>query len=524
MRKIVLTSALVLLATVPTWTAYDYLTSGGDTERTGWLRQEKIFTPANVKDTRLLWKVKLDAEPREMHHIFPPLVIERLNVGGTQKEVAIFAGAQSELFALDAASGQVIWKIRMVDQVLPPSGTLCPGGQTALPTIVPGPAAGQYTIFAVAGDGFLHQIDAATGQPLRPREKFLAGNAKPYALNYFNGVIYTSTAQGCGGMPNLFVAYDTTTRRTSVFNPGGGGLWGHRGVAITADGTVFMGTGDGPFNPAIKNLGNGWVSVKLDANKEFQMVDFFGPRNANWAFERDLDINVTPAAFDYRGRKFVVGSGKECVLYLMDRDSLGGADHRSALDVSPVICNEHAKIDIGVWGTLTPFQDPQGSQWVVVPFWGPVAKSFKAPVEHSRPERGGVAAFKVAEVGGKWKLVPAWLSRDMDMAHESFVANGMVFTFGSGEDIRQGGTDRAWDAPPVLPAPTYPNASAGSVNRLRNSTHATVFVLDALTGRELWNSGNQITSFSHYAGLTVANGRIYLPTYGGDVYAFGVPR
>ena len=57
-----------------------------------------------------------------------------------------------------------------------------------------------------------------------------------------------------------------------------------------------------------------------------------------------------------------------------------------------------------------------------------------------------------------------------------------------------------------------------------NSTHATLFALDALTGKELWTSGDQVTSFSHFAGLSVANGRVYLPTYDGTLYCFGVPR
>ena len=42
------------------------------------------------------------------------------------------------------------------------------------------------------------------------------------------------------------------------------------------------------------------------------------------------------------------------------------------------------------------------------------------------------------------------------------------------------------------------------------------------TGRELWSSGNQITSFSHFSGITVANGRVYIGTYDGTMYCFGV--
>ena len=38
---------------------------------------------------------------------------------------------------------------------------------------------------------------------------------------------------------------------------------------------------------------------------------------------------------------------------------------------------------------------------------------------------------------GKWKLTPAWLSRDIDMAEEAIIANGIVFAYGAGEDSTQ---------------------------------------------------------------------------------------
>ncbi len=49
----------------------------------------------------------------------------------------------------------------------------------------------------------------------------------------------------------------------------------------------------------------------------------------------------------------------------------------------------------GVWGALSAWQDDSGTQWVLVPFWGPVSTQFKAPIEHARPTGGGVAAFKL---------------------------------------------------------------------------------------------------------------------------------
>jgi outer membrane protein assembly factor BamB len=47
---------------------------------------------------------------------------------------------------------------------------------------------------------------------------------------------------------------------------------------------------------------------------------------------------------------------------------------------------------------------------------------------------------------------------------------------------------------------------------------------DARTGEELWNSGDQIASFNHFTSLSIANGRVYIGTYDGILYAFGVDR
>jgi len=98
-----------------------------------------------------------------------------------------------------------------------------------------------------------------------------------------------------------------------------------------------------------------------------------------------------------------------------------------------------------------------------------------------------------------------------------------VFTYGSGEDTRQQGIERAFDEPPP-PAPNTKGVTAQSARRIASSRHATLFALDAQTGRELWSSGNQITSFNHFSGITVANGRVYVPTYDGYLYCFGVAQ
>ena len=525
MRMCLTAAALVLAFVIRVWAA-EYFTAGVDPGRTGWIKDEKVFTPANVASMKLLWKTKLESTPREMHNLFPPLVVERANTVRGPRQLLVVPGVSDDLFGVDAMSGEMLWSRHFDSASDPasgaPSNTLCPGGQTAIPVIGPGSTRGNYVAYALSWDGRLRQIDVSDGRDVAPPEKFAPPNGKPYALNLVNGVIYTTLAQGCGGWPNAFLSYDLASKKTSAFLPQGGGLWGRRGAPVDADGRVYMGTGDNPYRADEKNLGNAIVSVKIDANQQLQYSDHYAPKNANWLFKRDLDINVSPLAFDYRGRKFLIATSKECRVWLLDRDNLGGSDHRTELYRTSLICNDRSMLDeAGVWGSMAAWQDASGTAWVLVPFWGAVSSAFHAPIEHGRPVRGGVAAFKLEQRNGAWTLTPSWLSRDMDMAEEVLVANGVVFTYGSGEDTRQQGFERAFDEPP-LAVPTVKGVTGQSARRITNSTHATLYALDALTGQELWSSGNQITSFNHFSGLTVANGRVYLPTYDGYLYCFGV--
>jgi outer membrane protein assembly factor BamB len=523
--RIVRVLGALLLSASATVLANDMLTQGVDIGRTGWVKDEKVFTPANVGGMKLLWKLKLESTPRAMHNLFSPLIAEKVNTPQGVKEIGIVAGVSDDLFGIDVATGKQLWHVKFDGGPNPPppsNDTLCPAGQTAAPTMAQ-VAPGQYTVYAVSWDGRLRQINAADGKDAAPPERFLPGGGKPYALNLYNGAIFTATAQGCGGLTNAFYSFDLASRRASAFIPAGGGLWGRRGASISPEGIVYLGTGDALFDPSNRRLGNGIVGVKLDAGKQLQLADYFGAPNANWLFRRDLDVNVTPVLFDHGGKKFLVGTSKECKLWLLDRDSLGGEDHRTTLHTTPLLCNDAQAFDgKGIWGSLSAWKDAAGTQWVLAPFWGPVSKEFKAPIEHARPTGGGVAAYKVTQRAGKWQLTPAWLSRDMDLGEEAIIANGIVFAYAAGEDASQVVPDAAWNEPG---GPKYGGGlSSGPARRIPTSRKAALYALDGQTGKELWSSGNQIESWNHFSGLTVANGRAYIATFDGVLYCFGVAR
>jgi outer membrane protein assembly factor BamB len=60
--------------------------------------------------------------------------------------------------------------------------------------------------------------------------------------------------------------------------------------------------------------------------------------------------------------------------------------------------------------------------------------------------------------------------------------------------------------------------------RIQRSVPAKLYALDALTGKELYSSGDQIVSFLHQSGLAVAGGRVIFGTFDGTIYCFGIKQ
>jgi outer membrane protein assembly factor BamB len=495
----------------------DWLTDGGNVERTAWQKDEKILSPATVKDMKLLWKLKLDNEPRQMHNLLPALIVGRVTTANGPKQIAIITGVSDNIYAIDVEKGELLWKKHFNNTWSPDGGggrgvyVLCPGGITATPVVGPAETPGKYTLYAAAWDGTLRRLNVADGAELAPPAKFMPPNGKPYALSLFKNVIYTHTAQGCGGNPNMVYTYDLATNKVGSWGPAGGGMWGRTGPAISANGTMYTGTGDGPWDPENGVFGNGIIGVQLDpVSKSVKLTDYYGPTNAEWLWKRDLDMQVTPAVFTHKGKELMIDAGKECRVYLMDTESIGGDDHRTPLYRTPLICNEEVNFaSAGIWGSMGAWNDSKGTTWALTPFWGPKHSAFKAPIENGPIKYGAIAAFKVEEKGGKYTLAPAWLSRDMNHAEPPVIANGVVYAYGNGEDTDQAAYDIGL---------AYNSAE----KRIAGSKHAVLYALDAQTGKELWSSGDQITSWSHWGGLSMANGRVYINTFDGMQYCFGI--
>ena len=99
-----------------------------------------------------------------------------------------------------------------------------------------------------------------------------------------------------------------------------------------------------------------------------------------------------------KGKEYMIDASKECRIYLMDTESIGGDDHRTPAYRTPLICNEFvdfaASRHLGLAHHLGRWQ---GTRWILTPFWGPKHPRFKAPVEHGEVKKGAIAAFKMED-------------------------------------------------------------------------------------------------------------------------------
>ena len=336
----------------------NWLTDGVDSRRTAWQQNETILTTANVKDMKLLWKIKLDNETRQMHSLFPPLI-----VGSAPRRARAEAdrgrrGRVGQHLRDRRREGYAAVEeaIRQHLKEPPPAGgrgggVLCPGGLTATPVIAPTQTPGKYVIYAVSWDGRLRKLDVATGEEIEPPALFLPPNGKPYALNLVNGVIYTTTAQGCGGNPNQFYSYDLATKKVGYYNPGSGGLWPRSGPSVGKDGTVYAGSGDGDYYPERQIYGQAIIGVKQNPEtKALELKDWYAPSNAYWLRKRDLDMTVTGPIFDYKGKEYSFNRARNAGCGCSTRAMLGGEDHRTPVYRTPLICNEEVNFTMGDLG------------------------------------------------------------------------------------------------------------------------------------------------------------------------------
>jgi hypothetical protein len=355
----------------------DVVTYHYDNLRTGQNTNETILTPANVTPSKF---GKLGSFNVDGHVDAQPLYLSNVAIPnkGT-KNVLYVATEHDTVFAFDADSvngstSTTLWSTSMLAAGETSSddrgcGQVTPEiGITSTPVI----DRTRNAIYVIAvsktsGGSYVHRIhalDLTTGAELFGEPTVITatypgsganssnGNVTFDPAQYnertgllqINGTIYTTWGSHCdaGAYTSWVMAYSADTlKQTSVLNlvPNGneGGIW-MSGAAPAADasGNIYFIVGNGDFGttlnangfPANANCGN--CFAKISSTAPLSLLDYFTPLNTVSESSSDTDFGsggplLLPDLVDGNGktRHLAVGSGKDAIIYVVDRDNMG---------------------------------------------------------------------------------------------------------------------------------------------------------------------------------------------------------
>jgi hypothetical protein len=299
-----------------------------------------------------------------------------------------------------------------------------------------------------------------TFDPLRQNER--AG------LALVNGVVYIAYASHGDQMTyyGWIVGYSASSlAQVSVFNddPGSGygGIWMSGGAPAADSGNnLYVITGNGDFDGNTK-FGDSFL--KLSTGSGINVSSFFSPNNQASLSGGDLDLGSGGAAIlvdqATAPNHLVIGGGKEGLLYLLNRDSLGGNSH----DDSGAV--QIFSVDNRIFATPAFWQNTL--------YIGPMKDHIKS--------------YTLNTGTGRFNTSPASQSPS---------------SFGF---------------PGATPSISSQGSSKGIVWAIEKAGRAVLHAYDATNlGTELWNSGNngadQAGQAVKFTVPTVANGKVYVGT------------
>jgi hypothetical protein len=354
-------------------TPVNVLTYHNNISRTGLNWNEAVLTPSNVAPGTFgkLFSVAVDG------YIYAePLYVSSLNIPGKGIHNVVFIATEHDsIYAFAAGNpngGKPLWKKSLIDPAhgittVSSAALNCTDlvpeiGITGTP-VIDATTETLYVVSAAFNSNTseyiqrLHALDLRTGA-----EKFGGpvkisaavrgtgyGNGgdtdgkghvifdakmenQRAALLLTGGVVYVAFGAHCDidEYHGWLLAYDAATlKQLAAFNstPNGqeGGIWqSGNGPAATGNGAIFVGIGNGSFDPSQKNYSDSFVKL---AARTLLVVDYFTPTDQQSLSLADLDFGIAgplllplqsgPAPYE------LIGGGKSAILYVLNRANMG---------------------------------------------------------------------------------------------------------------------------------------------------------------------------------------------------------
>ena len=346
----------LLCLNIPAMAQVNVYTRSNDNSRTGANLQETILTPANVNATNFgkLFTIKTDGQIYAQ-----PLYVSNLAIAGGTHNVVFVASMMNTIYALDADTGATLWTQNYGSAIIAQDVEYDQNiswatriGILSTPVIDPATNIMYFVCGAQPADGTkqfsykLNAIDITTGSPVHGSPVTINAtystpdlttalvfnpkmqNQRP-SLALANGNVYVAFSSHEDAPPyhGWVLAYSTSTlAQTAVYSDTTtgtlGGIWNAgQAPAVDAAGNLYLSTGNGSFGKTPNNLvqtGNSFV--KLSPNLE--LLDYFTPYNSATLNTGDMDLGSAGLLL-IPNTSYVLGGGKQGVLYLSDSNGMG---------------------------------------------------------------------------------------------------------------------------------------------------------------------------------------------------------
>ncbi|MEO8415956.1 MAG: PA14 domain-containing protein, partial [Ginsengibacter sp.] len=521
-------------------TGISVLTQHNDLNRTGWNNKETLLKHTNVTAGKFgrIGTFNVDDEVYAQ-----PLVVNNIIAGNHTGGVLYTATVNNTVYAFnadDVTDTAFLWKVS-----LNPSGQRAPN-TSDLQDLQRGAACGgNYRDFSgrfgIVGTpvidtatntlyvatktidsignfyAYINALDLKTGQLKSGSPRLITAqvngtgdgnvngkisyqakfqNQRPALLLYKN-MVYVASASYCDWGPyhGWILGFDATTLNlkytyNTTPNGGLGGIWmAGQGISVGQDGNLYIVTGNGTTTPDNLNIGNRSSSlVKL--TPQLTTLDWFTPANYAYLDSADLDYGSDGVLIIPNSSTTISGS-KEGISYVVDYNNMGRFNSKNSQVKDTLEFNPNRNGFVHVHGSPV-YAQLNGQEFVYA--W---SESFN------------LRQFTFNRNTGTFLNTYRQGNRTLD--------NGMP---GAMLSLSSNGADTSsaiiWACFPT----------SGNANREVRPGTLAAYRANDVSSNELWNSDQDpndvIGNFAKFNTPTIANGKVFVPTFSKSIKIYGV--
>jgi hypothetical protein len=482
----------------------DWMTSGGDAQRSSWVRRDALISKESLTKPgfQLLWKVKLGNDPKQSNPLTEPVLLTSYIGYRGFRSLGFMGSGANSVHAVDTDLARIEWQKQLSSE--PPAQGASPSctegfiadvtrATTAeIPSATPGPqggggrggparsAVGQPEEGAVTLAAALPAPVPNAVRPQAPRPAGFGPGFRRVALLHAlssDGMFHSMYVSN-GEEPQPPLKFLPPNARShglividdvayTVIAEGCGAASGVWALDLTTK-QVMSWTESSVAGSAGAAVGPDqtlYIATAAGASSYSSSVVALASKTVkpkDW-YTAHQPFTSSPVVFQYKDKILLAAATKDGSVHLLDTASLGGPDHETPVYKTGAVSGTG---DFTA-GALASWQDRTGTRWLLA------------------PAADSMVAWRLAEQNGAPTLQPGWISHVMVSPTAPLIVNGVVFGLSSGKG------------------------------------QATLYALDAATGKELWNSGSAIASSVSGGAVSAGGGQLYVTTGDGTLYAFG---